>query len=78
MLKLKFKDVLYLLLYAIPNSVLSFGIIYIINNTLAGNEAFTQGYMIIVFVSIIIYTYLLNVIFQKQLNKFAFKKAVRE
>lgn len=73
MLKLKPKEIVYLLLYAIPNTVLSFGIVYIINNILAGNERFLKNYMGIVFVSIIVYSYLLNVIFQKKLNKFSFK-----
>ncbi|WP_166923744.1 cyclic peptide export ABC transporter [Flavobacterium poyangense] len=73
MLKLKPKEIVYLLLYAIPNTVLSFGIVYIINNIMAGNERFTKDYMGIAFVSIIVYNYLLNVIFQKRLNKFSFK-----
>ncbi|PIF30212.1 putative ATP-binding cassette transporter [Flavobacterium sp. 9] len=73
MLKLKPKEIFYLLLYAIPNTVLSFGIVYIINNILAGKESFLKDYMGIVFVSIIVYSYLLNVIFQKRLNKFSFK-----
>lgn len=73
MLKLKPKDIILLLLYAIPNTILSFVIIYIINNVLAGKEEFLQDYMIIVFLSAVGYTYLLNVIFQKGLNKYAFK-----
>ncbi|WP_282081310.1 cyclic peptide export ABC transporter [Aquimarina algiphila] len=73
MLKLKPKDILFLLLYAIPNTILSFGIIYIINNVLSGNEEFLKDYMIIVFLSAVGYTYLLNVIFQKELNKYTFK-----
>ncbi|MBW1295674.1 cyclic peptide export ABC transporter [Aquimarina litoralis] len=73
MLKLKPKDIILLLLYAIPNTILSFGIIYIINKVLAGNEAFLKDYMVIVFLSAVGYTYLLNVIFQKALNKYAFK-----
>jgi cyclic peptide transporter len=39
---------------------------------MAGNKAFLTDYMGIVFVSILVYTYLLNVIFQKKLNKFSF------
>ncbi|WP_108802877.1 cyclic peptide export ABC transporter [Aquimarina sp. Aq107] len=73
MLKLKPKDIILLLLYAIPNTILSFGIIYIINKVLAGNEEFLKDYMIIVFLSAVGYTYLLNVIFQKALNKYAFE-----
>lgn len=74
MLKLGIRNIFYLLLYAIPNTVLSFGIVYIINNALGGNREFLKDYMGIVFLAIVIYTYLLNVIFQKRLNQFAFKR----
>jgi cyclic peptide transporter len=72
MLKIKKREILYLLLYAIPNTLLTFAIVYIINNVMAGNQAFLKDYMGIVFSSILVYTYLLNVIFQKKLNKFSF------
>jgi cyclic peptide transporter len=71
--KISIKQVLYLLLYAIPNTILSFSTIYIINNTLAGNEAFLKNYMGFVFIALLVYTYLLNIIFQKRLNKYSFK-----
>lgn len=71
--KISVKHILYLLLYALPNAILSFGIVYIINNTLAGKEAFLKGYIGLVFITILVYTYLLNIIFQKQLNKYSFK-----
>lgn len=73
MIKLQPKDIVLLLLYAIPNTVLSFVIIYIINNVLAENEEFLKDYMIIIFLAMVGYTYLLNIIFQKGLNKYAFK-----
>lgn len=73
MFKITLKNILYLLAYALPNTILSFGIIYIINNALAGNEFFLKDYTGIVFLSIVVYTYLLNIIFQKGLNKFSFK-----
>jgi multidrug/microcin transport system ATP-binding/permease protein len=73
MLQFKIKNIISLLLYALPNTILSFGIVYIINNVLAKKEEFLSDYMGIVFISIIIYTYLLNIIFQKGLNKFTFK-----
>ncbi|OXA89997.1 cyclic peptide export ABC transporter [Flavobacterium hercynium] len=73
MLKLKFSQALYLLLYAIPNTVLSFGIIYIMNNVISGTEGFLTDYMGIVFVSVVIYTYLLNIIFQKKINEHSFE-----
>ncbi len=72
MIRLKIKNIVYIILYALPNTILSFGIVYIINNVLSGNQAFLQDYMGIVFVALIGYTYLLNIVFQKWLNKFAF------
>lgn len=73
MFKLKIKHLISLLLYAIPNTILSFGIIYIMNNVISNKEAFLTDYMGIVFVSVIIYTYLLNIIFQRKINKFSFE-----
>ncbi|RUT69550.1 cyclic peptide export ABC transporter [Flavobacterium cupreum] len=73
MFKLKFSYVVYLLLYAIPNTILSFGIVYIINNVISGKTDFLTDYMGIVFVSTVVYTYLLNIIFQKKINKYSFE-----
>lgn len=73
MLKFEPKNLIYLFLYALPNTILSFGIVYIINNVLAGNTSFMKDYMGLVFLIIIAYTYLLNIVFQKALNKFSFK-----
>ncbi|HKX85644.1 MAG TPA: cyclic peptide export ABC transporter [Flavobacterium sp.] len=73
MLKIKFSQAIYLLLYAIPNTILSFGIIYIMNNVISGKEGFLTDYMGIVFVSVVIYTYLLNIIFQKKINRYSFE-----
>jgi len=71
--KISIKQILYLLLYALANSILSFGIIYIINNALAGKEGFLKDYIGLTFIAIIVYTYLLNIIFQKKLNKYSFR-----
>ncbi len=71
--KVSTKQVICLLLYTVPNTLLSFGIIYIINNALAGNDNFLKNHMGLVFSALIIYTYLLNIIFQKELNKFSFR-----
>ena len=73
MFKISVKNILFLAAYALPNTILSFGIVYIINNTLSGNKAFMQDYTGMVFFAIIVYTYLLNIIFQKGLNEFSFK-----
>ena len=73
MLKISIKNIIYLILYSIPNTVLSFGIVYIINNVISGEKEFFRDYMGIVFVAIVIYTYLLNIIFQKRINKYSFE-----
>lgn len=72
MLKLKFVNIIYIILYAIPNTILSFGTLYIINNAISGNKEFIKGYMWIVFVAVVVYTYLLNIIFQKKLNQYTY------
>ncbi|PKV49532.1 putative ATP-binding cassette transporter [Aquimarina sp. MAR_2010_214] len=64
---------MFLMLYALPNTILSFAIIYIINNALAGKEVFLKDYVGLVFIAILVYTYLLNIVFQKQLNRYSFK-----
>lgn len=73
MFKIKISHVLYIFLYSIPNTLLSFGIVYIINNAMSGNGYFLKDYMPLVFFSIVFYTYLLNIIFQRKLNEFTFK-----
>lgn len=72
MFRINFKEVLYIVFYSLSNAILSFIIIYIINNTVSGREEFQNDYMGIVFVSVIIYTYLLNICFQKWLNKMTY------
>ncbi|MCD0472715.1 cyclic peptide export ABC transporter [Flavobacterium sp. JAS] len=73
MLKISAKNILFLILYSIPNTILSFGILFIINNVISGNIEFQGYYMGIVFGSIVVYTYLLNIIFQKRLNQYSYK-----
>ncbi|CAA9202365.1 cyclic peptide export ABC transporter [Flavobacterium collinsii] len=73
MLKISIKDIIYLILYSIPNTILSFGIVYIINNVISGKEGFLTDYIGIVFISVVVYTYLLNIIFQKKINKRSFE-----
>lgn len=70
--KVSTKQIICLLLYAISNTLLSFGIILIINNALAGNKAFLKDYTGLIFIAFVIYTYLLNIVFQKQLNQYSF------
>ena len=71
--KVTTKQVIYLFMYSLLNSVLSFVIIYIINNALSGNPTFLKSHMGFVFLGLVVYTYLLNIVFQKYLNKYAFE-----
>ena len=72
MIKLKLKELLYIVFYALSNTILSFGIIYIINSTVSGKAEFQNDYMGIVFVAAVVYAYLLNINFQKWLNKLTY------
>jgi multidrug/microcin transport system ATP-binding/permease protein len=73
MLKLSFRNIFYLVLYAVPNTFLSLGILYIINSIISSKNQFQPDYMGMVFVAAVVYTYLLNIIFQNILNKYSFQ-----
>ncbi|RKR04569.1 putative ATP-binding cassette transporter [Flavobacterium sp. 90] len=73
MFKISINNIIYLILYSIPNTILSFGIVYIINNVISGEKDFLTDYMGIVFGLIVFNTYLLNIIFQKKINKYSFE-----
>lgn len=72
MLKISIKNILFLLLFALPNTILSFGILFIINNVISGNKSYGESYLVWSFLIIIIFTYLLNIIFQKRLNQYSY------
>ncbi|WP_241480025.1 cyclic peptide export ABC transporter [Kordia jejudonensis] len=78
MFKFTFKNIFYISIYSLFNTALSFGIIYIINNALAGNEDFLRDYIGMIFIALVAYSYLLNIIFQKQLYKFTYSILYRE
>lgn len=72
MLKISIKNIFLLLLFALPNTILSFGILFIINNVISGNKSYGESYLVWSFLIIIIFTYLLNIIFQKRLNQYSY------
>ena len=72
MLKISIKNIVFLLLFALPNTILSFGILFIINNVISGNKDYEESYLGWSFVVIIIFTYLLNIIFQNRLNQYSY------
>ncbi|WP_308005871.1 cyclic peptide export ABC transporter [uncultured Chryseobacterium sp.] len=71
MLKIKSQHIALISVYALVSSLLTLGIIYIINNTLSGKFS-ASAYIYTTFFSFVIYAYLLNIFFQKQLNRIAF------
>ncbi|ASW74375.1 cyclic peptide transporter [Chryseobacterium piperi] len=72
MLKISIKNILFLLLFALPNTILSFGILFIINQVISGNKNYEESYLGWSFFLIIVFTYLLNIIFQKKLNQHSY------
>ncbi|MFP3599142.1 ATP-binding cassette domain-containing protein [Chryseobacterium sp. SIMBA_029] len=72
MLKISVRNIFFLILFALPNTVLSFGIVFIINNVISGNKSYEEPYLGWSFLVIIIFTYLLNIIFQKKLNQYSY------
>lgn len=67
MLKFSIKNILFLILFAFPNTVLSFGILFIINNVISGNKNYEEPYLSYSFLMIIIFTYLRISFFKKGL-----------
>ena len=72
MLKFTAKNIFFLVLYSIPNTILSFLILYIINNSISGDDKLQIEYTGIIFISIIVCNYLLNMFFQKSLMKYSY------
>jgi len=73
MFKLSVKSALFLLSYAVPNALLSLEIIYIINGVMGSKEQFFSDEMAIAFLATVVYAYLLNIIFQRKINRYSFE-----
>lgn len=72
MLKISLKNIFFLLLFALPNTILSFGILFIINKVISGDKNYEEPYLVWGFLTVVVFTYLLNIIFQKKLNQYSF------
>ncbi|WP_136668995.1 cyclic peptide export ABC transporter [Flavobacterium sp. H122] len=72
MLKISLKNIFFLLLFALPNTILSFGILFIINKVISGDKNYEEPYLIWGFLTVVVFTYLLNIVFQKKLNQYSF------
>ncbi|ROI04076.1 cyclic peptide export ABC transporter [Chryseobacterium sp. G0240] len=72
MLNISIKNIFFLLAFALPNTILSFGILFIINNVISNAVGYEESYISWSFLIVIIFTYLLNIIFQKKLNQYSY------
>ena len=72
MFRINFKKSLLLLIFAIPNTLLNIGLLYIINSFLTGNIHKDSNYLIFVFFYFLIYSYLINSLYQGRLIKHIF------
>jgi putative ATP-binding cassette transporter len=72
MFRINFKKSLLLLIFAIPNTLLNIGLLYIINSFLTGNIHKDSNYLIFVFFYFLIYSYLINNLYQGRLIKHIF------
>lgn len=70
MFKINYKKYLIIILFSIPNTFLSIGLLYIINKYLSGNIAEIPSYLISVYFCFVLYSYLLNIFFQTKLIKY--------
>ncbi len=67
MFKINFKKYLILVVFSLPNTFLTMGLLYIINTFLTEDIENFPGYLIPIYFSIILYSYLLNIFFQTKL-----------
>lgn len=72
MMKISAKNVFFLISYSIPNTVFSFLILYIINNTISDNNEFQSEYIGLFFIIVVLSNYILNLFFQRRLMKYSY------
>lgn len=70
MIKLKIREVLLLVLYTVPNSLLTLCIIYIISSVYTHNAVMFKGRLGIIFFAVTIASYLLDILFQRKIIGF--------
>lgn len=71
MIKIKKTHFFFLVIYSLANTFLTLGILYIVNKVVA-NKNFIQNDLAIPFFSFIIFSYLLNIFFQKKIIKISY------
>lgn len=72
MLRLSIEKMFFLFLFSLPNTILNFTILFIINNVISRNKGYDEPYLWWSYLTVIIFTYLLNIAFQKKINKYCY------
>jgi multidrug/microcin transport system ATP-binding/permease protein len=71
MLKINLKSILFLVLFAIPTTLLTLGILVILNSIVTGKELSFSGRLEIVFFSMVALSFVLNVFFQRKIINYS-------
>lgn len=72
MFKITWKNIVFLCLLAIPNTLFTFGILYIINGIIAGKTLFYAAYIGQLFFLIVVLSFGLNMFLQRKIIAFTF------
>lgn len=72
MIKINLNKILLLIFYSLVNTLLTLGIIYILNVAITDENFKSKNYLIITFFSFIVYSYLLNLFFQKKIIDYTY------
>ncbi|MBB6112607.1 putative ATP-binding cassette transporter/putative ATP-binding cassette transporter [Mucilaginibacter lappiensis] len=72
MFKITWKNIVFLCLIAIPNTLFTFGILYIINGIVAGKNPFYASYIGQLFFLIVVLSFGLNMFLQRKIIAFTF------
>ncbi|MCD9574051.1 cyclic peptide export ABC transporter [Flavobacterium soyae] len=72
MIKINLNKILLLIFYSLVNTLLTLGIIYILNVAITDENFKSKNYLRITFFSFIVYSYLLNLFFQKKIIDYTY------
>ena len=73
MFKLSVSNILFLFLFSIPNTLLSLGILVIINGVIIGRPFFSARHLGMIFFSMVVLSFLLNIFFQQKIVAYSYK-----
>ncbi|UPK68831.1 cyclic peptide export ABC transporter [Chitinophaga filiformis] len=73
MYKISLRQILFLLMFSVPNTLLTLGILVIVNGILSGRKMMFQDKLGIVFFSIVGISFLLNIFFQRKIIAYSYR-----